>query len=59
MNAEELPDIATIDQVADFLQISKPTLARWRASGDGPRFVRFGRTVRYKKNDLFAWVEAQ
>jgi hypothetical protein len=33
------------------------TLERWRRSGTGPRFVRFGKRVRYHGADLVAFIE--
>jgi hypothetical protein len=33
-------------------------LSAWRQHGDGPRYVKFGRTVVYKLSDVEAWIEA-
>lgn len=38
--------------VADVLDVSLATLARWRARGIGPKYLRFGGTVRYREEDL-------
>ena len=35
------------------------TLRKWRCIGEGPRFVRIGRAVRYRKADLDAYAEAR
>jgi predicted DNA-binding transcriptional regulator AlpA len=51
---EEL--LKTID-VARATGLAPVTLRRWRTSGQGPRFVRLGRAVRYKPADLAAFVE--
>lgn len=53
-----LPDLATVDQVSDYTQISLPTLARKRADGTGPKFIRIGRSVRYRRQDVFAWLDS-
>lgn len=56
-----LPELATRQQVADFLQISVGALARWAMEGKGPRFVRFGgsgATLRYRRDDVLAWIES-
>ena len=37
--------------------LSKNTLDRWRWSGDGPRFVKLGRAVRYRIEDLDRFIE--
>jgi hypothetical protein len=40
-------------------RISPRTAQRWRASGDGPAFVRLGRRVIYRVSDIEAWLEAR
>lgn len=45
-------------QTADFLNLSIRTLQAWRVKNAGPRFVRAGRAIRYRRADLIAWVEA-
>lgn len=42
---------------AKYLNLSPHTLDRWRWSGDGPKYVKFGRSVRYRIQDLAAFVE--
>lgn len=32
-------------------------MAQWRSEGVGPVFHRFGRTIRYRGEDLNRWVE--
>ncbi|QBR75327.1 DNA-binding protein [Microbacterium sediminis] len=34
-------------------------LGSWRRTGDGPNFVKFGRTVVYKLSDIEVWMAAQ
>jgi predicted DNA-binding transcriptional regulator AlpA len=41
---------------AAYLSISERTLERWRVSGDGPPFVKFGRRVAYRETDLIEWI---
>ncbi|MBK5958438.1 hypothetical protein CCR97_09480 [Rhodoplanes elegans] len=45
-------------QAAELLNLSCRTLQAWRAVDAGPRFIRAGRAVRYRRTDLLAWVEA-
>lgn len=54
----EESDILTIDQAAKYLSIPKATLYTWRTrrAGYGPRAVRFGSCLRYRRSDLDAWV---
>lgn len=46
------------EQAAAYLGMSPNTLHRWRWSGEGPRFRKFGRSVRYARTDLDAYAEA-
>lgn len=45
-------------EVADQLGLSVATLRAWRHRGTGPRFVRFGRAVRYLPHDVDDFVRA-
>jgi hypothetical protein len=61
--------MATAEQKAEFLDeaglqteylIPPRTAQRWRASGDGPPFVRLGkRRVVYRRSDVEAWLRAR
>ena len=46
-------------QAADYVGLSKPTLERFRISGDGPAYCKLGGAVRYRKVDLNAWLESR
>jgi excisionase family DNA binding protein len=48
--------LLTQRQAAAVLCLSERTLERLRVSGTGPRFVRAGRSVRYREADLEAWI---
>lgn len=43
-------------QAARHLGLSAKTLSRYRVSGDGPMFHRFGRRIRYLRDDLKDWA---
>jgi predicted DNA-binding transcriptional regulator AlpA len=45
-------------EAAAFLGVSEATLPTWRCRGTGPRYVRFGKAVRYFEGDLLAYAEA-
>lgn len=45
-------------QAARVLNVSVRTLQAWRLRGGGPRYVKCGRAVRYRRGDLGAWIEA-
>jgi excisionase family DNA binding protein len=48
--------LLTQRQASTVLCLSERTLERLRVSGTGPRFVRAGRSVRYRETDLEAWI---
>ena len=52
--------ILTIDEAAAYLAIPKATLYTWRTrrAGFGPRAVKMGGCLRYRRADLDAWVSA-
>jgi hypothetical protein len=45
--------------MAAFLCVTEATLADWRYRRRGPAFVKVGRLVRYRPEDLDAWLDAQ
>lgn len=45
-------------QAARLLNLSGRTLQAWRMKGIGPAFVRTGRAIRYRREDLLAWIAA-
>lgn len=45
-------------EVSDVLGLSVATLRAWRHRGQGPRFLRLGRAVRYLPADLEDFVRA-
>ena len=46
-------------EAAAHLGLSRRTLERFRVSGDGPVFLKFGNRVRYLREDLDAWVQTR
>lgn len=45
--------------LAALRKCSEGLLERERWSGGGPRFLKIGRLVRYKKSDVLSWLNAQ
>ena len=56
--ATRRPAALTERQVAEQLGLSVATLRAWRHRGKGPRFLRFGRSVRYLPADVDDFVRA-
>lgn len=44
--------------VARVLSVSSRTVRRWRACGDGPPFVSYGRVIRYVPAAVIRYIEA-
>ena len=55
-NTQPSPNLKTED-AAKFLNVQPTTLENWRWSGRGPRFVKLGRSCRYRLADLEAFLE--
>ncbi len=53
--ADELIDESAL---ATRLHVSRSTLQSWRYGGRGPRFIKLGRTVRYRNADVDAYLRA-
>jgi predicted DNA-binding transcriptional regulator AlpA len=58
MNDEDPTTALTEAQVARRLGISSAVLRAWRSRGAGPRFCRFGRSVRYLQADIDHFIAA-
>ena len=56
--AEIAPAIMRPEDAARFLTLKKQRLARLRFEGSGPAFVKVGRSVLYRRDDLEAWLTA-
>lgn len=41
------------------LGVPESTLAQWRYLGRGPRYLKIGRHVRYRRSDITAWIETK
>jgi len=54
-NVRPLPDILTPEEAAEYLRLSRSHLTNLRVTGRGPKFVRAGKLIRYRREDLLAW----
>jgi excisionase family DNA binding protein len=48
--------LATVGEVAAFLRVPPKTLYRWRYSGAGPPAYRVGKHLRFRWEDIEAWL---
>jgi hypothetical protein len=52
--------LLTQQQAADYLGgLSIRTLEKWRVTGEGPPYVKMGRRVLYRLEDLVAWINSR
>lgn len=52
-------DLLKSEEVAELLKVSEATLARWRGNDQGPPFLKIEGTVRYDREAVIAWLNAQ
>lgn len=54
------PDpLLTVEQVAHWLGKPKATLYAWRSRGLGPRAIRVGNVLRYRRSEVERWLDQQ
>ena len=51
--------LLTTKDAADLLRVSTSWLAKARMRGDGPPFLRIGRSIRYRQSDLLRWMRSR
>ncbi len=57
-NSTELMALLNEHEVAKILNVKVPTLRRWRWAGSDLPFVKIGSAVRYRQDDIAAFIEA-
>lgn len=50
-------EILTEHQVAKIVCQSVRTIQKWRVTGYGPAFFKIGRSVRYRRLEVWQWIE--
>ena len=48
----------TPKEAAHFLRVSESWLAKARMRGDGPTYIKVGRSIRYTETALLLWMRA-
>ena len=51
-----VPSYMSARKLAALLDLNPRTLGRYRVSGEGPKFHKMGRRVRYARKDVEAWL---
>lgn len=59
LEASELDALLTANEAADLLCVKAQTLAKWRmgVGGYGPVFIKVGRSIRYRRKAILAFIE--
>lgn len=47
------------EELAQELGSTTGTLANWRSTGKGPKFVRIAGRIHYMRTDVEKWIESQ
>jgi excisionase family DNA binding protein len=50
--------LMTLEEVGAYLQVPVKTLYDWRHKGCGPRGMRVGRYVRYRRAEVDIWLDS-
>jgi len=59
MDATDLPEMITRRQLAEYLGMTEPALSMMVNRRQGPKFIRLGRSIRYRREDVLAWLDAR
>jgi excisionase family DNA binding protein len=51
--------LLTPKEAADLLRVSRSWLAKARMRGDGPPYIRIGRSIRYSEAALHQWMKSR
>lgn len=52
-------NLITPKKLAENLSVNENTLAKWRLSGLGPKYIKVQRCVRYCQQDVKEWLDDQ
>ena len=58
MPPRELEPLLSLNEVSAYIGVPKNTLYRWRVDGKGPRAIKYGKHLRYRRSELEGWLEA-
>jgi excisionase family DNA binding protein len=58
-NGQQPDSLLTLDEVAEWLRKPKATLYAWRSRRLGPRAIRVGNVLRYRRSEVERWLDEQ
>lgn len=59
ISMNQLDDLLTAQELAEYLGVPVATLYAWRYRGDGPASFRVGRHLRYRAHDVETWIRSR
>jgi excisionase family DNA binding protein len=54
-----IPPLFSISTLSEYIGVPEATLYVWRSQGKGPKGFRVGKYVRYRSEDVDAWLNEQ
>jgi predicted DNA-binding transcriptional regulator AlpA len=57
--SERFDNLLNEYDVAKILNVSVATVRRWRLFGQGPRYIKIGASVRYRPEDVKAYLDSR
>jgi excisionase family DNA binding protein len=52
-------EIMTTQELSVYINVPVTTIYGWRYKGDGPRAMRVGRHLRFRRRDVESWLDRQ
>lgn len=52
-------EVLTTTEAAQYVRLGKPTIERFRLTGEGPKYCKLGGAVRYRRCDLDEWLQTR
>ena len=51
-----LNKLLTTREVAKYLDVAESTVIQYRVNGTGPKYIKFGHIIRYRRRDIEVWL---
>lgn len=51
--------LLTIKELAEILNVTPQTVYLWTTGGKGPKALRVGRSIRFRRSDVNAWLDSR
>jgi predicted DNA-binding transcriptional regulator AlpA len=59
MDQKSSQDLLQENEVAQLLTVSVAALRRWRVERRGPKYIKLGALVRYRRSDVELWISTR